>query len=51
MTAAGNRMETLEAEMVLRTFMRLTTAAIIVVATLLWVIPFLLALALPFIAR
>jgi len=36
--------------MVLRTFMRLTTATIIVIAMLLWVVPFVLALALPFIA-
>jgi len=37
--------------MVLHTFMRLTTATVILVAMLLWVLPFLLALALPFITR
>lgn len=37
--------------MLLRSFMRLTTATVVIAAALLWAIPFLLALLLPFIAR
>lgn len=42
---------TMEAGMLLRTFMRLTTATIVVAISLLLATPFFLALALPFIDR
>ena len=42
---------TVEAGMLIRTFMRLTTASIVVAIALLLAIPFFLALSLPFIGR
>jgi hypothetical protein len=42
---------TVEAGMVLRTFIRLTTATVVVAISLLLALPFLLALSLPFSGR
>jgi hypothetical protein len=42
---------TVEAGMLIRTFMRLTTASIVVAIAVLLAIPFFLALSLPFIGR
>ena len=50
MSAMVNQWNT-EAGMLFRTFMRLTTATIVVAVALLLAIPFFLALSLPFIAR
>jgi hypothetical protein len=50
-TCAMVNARTVEAGMLFRTFMRLTTATIVVAVSLLLAAPFFLALALPFIAR
>jgi hypothetical protein len=41
----------MEAEILIRNFARLTTAAIVVIAAVLFAVPFLLALLAPFIGR
>jgi hypothetical protein len=50
-TSAMVNQWTVEAGMLIRTFMRLTTASIVVAIAVLLAIPFFLALSLPFIGR